>query len=199
LRPVLDDVLARGAHLIAGEISDDGSVTIPLVLGGVSPSSRLLREDIFAPVLALVTVADDKEAVSRANDCPFALAASIFTRDESTARLLAARINAGAVTINDLIIPTADARLPFGGRGRSGFGVTRGAEGLLELTTPKVVTVSRGKFRPAFDSPQPGDEALFNAYCRLAHGRGLKSRWAALVSLIRSISSRSKSSPQDNT
>lgn len=199
LRPVLDDALARGAHLIAGEISDDGSVTIPLVLGGVSPSSRLLREDIFAPVLALVTVADDHEAVSRANDCPFALTASIFSRNESAARLLAARINAGAVTINDLIIPTADARLPFGGRGRSGFGATRGAEGLLELTTAKVVTVSRGKFRPAFDSPQPGDEALFNAYFRLAHGRGLKSRWAALVSLIRSISRRPKSSPQDNT
>ncbi len=199
LRPVLDDALARGAHLIAGEINDDGSVTLPLVLGGVSPSSRLLREDIFAPVLALVTVADDHEAVFRANDCPFALTASIFTRDESAARLLAARINAGAVTINDLIIPTADARLPFGGRGRSGFGVTRGAEGLLELTAPKVVTVSRGKFRPAFDSPQPGDEALFNAYLRLAHGRGLKSRWAALVSLMRSISRRTKSSPQDNT
>jgi acyl-CoA reductase-like NAD-dependent aldehyde dehydrogenase len=199
LRPVLEDALARGAHLIAGEINDDGSVTIPLVLGGVSPSSRLLREDIFAPVLALVTVANDHEAVSRANDCRFALAASIFTRDESTARLLAARINAGAVTINDLIIPTADARLPFGGRGRSGFGVTRGAEGLLDLTAPKVVTVSRGKFRPAFDSPRPGDEALFNAYFRLTHGRSLKSRWAALISLIRSISRRPSSSPQDNT
>ena len=136
---------------------------------------------------------------SRANDCPFALAASIFTRDESAARLLAARLNVGVVTINDLIIPTADARLPFGGRRRSGFGVTRGAEGLLELTAPKVVTVSRGKFRPAFDAPQPGDEAMFNAYLKLTHGRGLKSRWAALVSLIRSISRRPKSSPQDNT
>jgi acyl-CoA reductase-like NAD-dependent aldehyde dehydrogenase len=198
LRPLLDDALARGAHLIAGEISDDGSVTIPLVLGGVSPSSRLLREDIFAPVLAMVTVVDDDEAVFRANDCPFGLTASIFTRDEPSARLLAARISAGFVTINDLILPTADGRVPFGGRGRSGFGVTRGAEGLLELTTPKVVTVSRGKFRPAFDAPQPSDEAMFNAYFRLAHGRGLKSRWAALVSLIGSIARRPKASGKDN-
>ena len=198
LLPVLADALARGAHLIAGEISDDARVTLPIVLGGVSPSSRLLRQGIFAPVLALVTVADDHEAVFRANDCPFALTASIFSRDESAARLLAAQINAGAVTINDIIIPTADARLPFGGRGRSGFGVTRGAEGLLELTTSKVVTVSRGKFRPAFDAPQPGDEALFNAYFRLAHGRGLKSRWAALLSFIRSIFRRPKSFSQDN-
>jgi acyl-CoA reductase-like NAD-dependent aldehyde dehydrogenase len=198
LRPLLDDALARGAHLIAGAISDDGGVTLPLVLGGVSPSSRLLREDIFDPVLAMVTVVDDDEAVFRANDCPFGLTASIFTRDESAARLLAARINAGVVTINDLILPTADPRVPFGGRGRSGFGVTRGAEGLLELTAPKVVTVSRGKFRPAFDSPQPGDEALFNAYFTLAHGHGLQSRWAALVSLLRGISRRLKPSSKDN-
>ena len=49
----------------------------------------LLREDIFAPVLAIVTVADDHEAILRANDCPFALGASIFSRDESAARALA--------------------------------------------------------------------------------------------------------------
>jgi hypothetical protein len=146
----------------------------------------------------MVTVVDDDEAVFRANDCPFGLTASIFTRDEPSARLLAARISAGFVTINDLILPTADGRVPFGGRGRSGFGVTRGAEGLLELTTPKVVTVSRGKFRPAFDAPQPSDEAMFNAYFRLAHGRGLKSRWAALVSLIGSIARRPKASGKDN-
>jgi acyl-CoA reductase-like NAD-dependent aldehyde dehydrogenase len=197
MRPAIEDALTGGAHLIAGEFRDDG-VTFPIVLGGVSPSSRLLREDLFAPVLAMVTVADDDESIFRANDCPFGLAASIFTRDEPAARLLAARINAGVVTINDLILPTADARGPFGGRGRSGFGVTRGAEGLLELTTPKVVTVSRGKFRPAFDSPRPGDGAMFTAYCRLAHGRGLKSRWAALVSLLRSLARRSKASPGDN-
>lgn len=194
LRGVLDDALSRGANLIAGEISEDGSLTLPLVLGGVSTSSRLLREDIFAPVLAVVTVADDQEAMFRANDCPFALGASIFSRAESVARGLAARINAGVVTINDLIIPTADPRLPFGGRGRSGFGVTRGAEGLLELTIPKVITVTRGKFRPAFDPPHGSDEALFSAYLTLAHGRGLKSRWAALVSLITTIFRRSRSS-----
>ncbi len=120
----------------------------------------------------------------------FALAASIFTRDDAAARFLAARLNVGVVTINDLIIPTADARIPFGGRKRSGFGITRGAQGLLELTTPKVITVSRSHFRPAFEAPQPGDARLFQAYLKLSHGRGLKSRWGALVSLIRSISGR---------
>ena len=191
LRPLLDDALAGGAHFVAGALLENGSITTPLVLAGLSPGARLLHEDVFAPVLAMVTVADDEEALARANDSPFALAASIFTRDDSAARFLAARLNVGVVTINDLIIPTADARLPFGGRKGSGFGSTRGAQGLLELTTPKVITFSRSGFRPAFEAPQPGDASLFQAYLKLSHGRGLKSRWGALVSLIRSISGRS--------
>jgi acyl-CoA reductase-like NAD-dependent aldehyde dehydrogenase len=187
LRPLLDEALAGGAHFLAGEIDEDGSIIMPLVLAGVSPRAQLLREDVFAPVLAMVTVADDHEAVSRTNGCPFALAASIFTRDESVGRRLARDIDAGVVTINDIIIPTADPQLPFGGRKRSGFGVTRGAEGLLDLTQPKVVSTSRGRFRPAFEVPRPEDARLFQAYLKLAHGRGLRSRWTALVTLIRCI------------
>jgi acyl-CoA reductase-like NAD-dependent aldehyde dehydrogenase len=198
VRPLLEDALSRGAHFIAGEIRDDGPIMTPVVLGGMAPSSQLLRADIFAPILAIVTVVDDHEAILRANDCPFALGASIFSRDESAARSLAARINAGVVTINDLILPTADARTPFGGRGRSGFGVTQGAEGLLELTRPKVITASRARFRPAFDAPQPGDEQMFQSYLKATHGRGLKYRWHALVALIRNLAGRNKS-PQQNT
>jgi acyl-CoA reductase-like NAD-dependent aldehyde dehydrogenase len=197
LRPLLDDALAGGAHFVAGAIRENGSIATPLVLAGLSPGARLLQADVFAPVLAIVTVAGDEEALARANDSPFALAASIFTSDESAARFLAARLNVGVVTINDLIIPTADAHLPFGGRRRSGFGITRGAQGLLELTTPKVITVSRSSFRPAFEAPQPGDARLFQAYLKLSHGRGLKSRWGALVSLIRSISGRKKVSRKE--
>jgi acyl-CoA reductase-like NAD-dependent aldehyde dehydrogenase len=194
LRPLVRDALTRGAHFIAG----DESANAVVILGGVASASRLLREDIFAPVLAVVTVTDDHEAVLRVNDCPFALTASVFSRDEAAARSLAARLNAGVVTINDLIVPAADARVPFGGRGRSGFGMTRGAEGLLALTVPKVVTVSRGSFRPAFDPPQPGDEALFTAYLKFTHGRGFKPRWNALVSLVRGLVRRPSSFAQNH-
>jgi len=157
---------------------------------------NVLREDIFAPLLVVVTVVNDDEAVTRANDCPFALGASVFTRDNAAARQLAARLNAGVVSINDIIVPTADAHVPLGGRKRSGFGVTRGAEGLLELTAPKVITVSRSKFRPAFDPPHPGDEAMFQAYLKLAHGSGLGQRARALVALFKSLFGRTKHSSQ---
>ena len=66
----------------------------------------------------------------------FALGASIFSRDIAKARALAARIKTGFVLINDLIVPTADPRMPFGGVKASGFGTTRGEEGLLEMTLP---------------------------------------------------------------
>ncbi len=192
LRPMLGEALAAGVHFIAGGLHDDGSVLTPVVLGGATPGHRLLQEDVFAPVLVVVTVASDDEAVTRANDCPFALAASIFTRDQSAARQLAARLNAGVVSINDLIVPTADAHLPFGGRKRSGFGVTRGAEGLMELTVPKVITVTQSKFRPAFDPPHPKDEAMFQAYLELTHGRSLRNRARAALALLKSLSGRTK-------
>jgi len=179
--------------LIAGGISEDGDIATPLVVGRVSPSSSLLNEDIFFPFLVIVPVLNDQEAVFRANDCPFALAVSIFSRDESAACSVAAKVHAGTVMVNDLIIPTADPRLPFGGRRHSGFGSTRGAEGLLELTSPKVITVSRAQFRPAFDPPHAADKAIFEAYIKLAHGRGLKGRLAALFLLIRGVSRRRKS------
>jgi delta 1-pyrroline-5-carboxylate dehydrogenase len=146
-----------------------------------------LQEDTFAPVLSIVTVADEAEAVRLSNNCPYALGASVFTRDKSAGRRVAAQLNAGFVSINDLIVPSADPRVPFGGRAASGFGATRGAEGLLELTTAKVISVSGAKFRPAFDAPRPRDEQLIQSHLKLAHGRGFGRRWRALAGILSSV------------
>jgi hypothetical protein len=77
--------------------------------------------------------------------------------------------------------------LPFGGRGRSGFGVTRGAEGLLELTTLKAVAVRRGWSRMHLAPPEAGDAALFAASIAAAHGRTWKGRASAWWSLLRNL------------
>jgi acyl-CoA reductase-like NAD-dependent aldehyde dehydrogenase len=112
LSALLNGALADGAHIIAGGIRADGNVETPIVLAGVSPRSRLLQADVFAPVLAIVAVADDREAIQCANDCPFALTASIFSGDVSAAHRMALDIKGGVITINDLILPTADPRVP---------------------------------------------------------------------------------------
>jgi acyl-CoA reductase-like NAD-dependent aldehyde dehydrogenase len=185
LRPLIHQALRQGAHLLAGKLLAGGEMVGPLVLAGANKSSTLLREDIFAPLLTIQTVTDDEEAVAFANDCPYALGATIFSRDEIGARVLAPRLAAGVVLINDLIAPTADARLPFGGRKFSGFGLTRGPEGLLEMTTTKVVSVHRGRSRPHFDEPQAGQDALFLGYLRAAHGRSWWQRLTAFIEMCR--------------
>jgi acyl-CoA reductase-like NAD-dependent aldehyde dehydrogenase len=172
-----------GAHVVAGGIGRDGLLRLPTILAGVPSSARVLREDLFLPILSMMTVADDDEAVTQVNGNPYGLGAAVFSRDEKAAHALAARLRTGVVTINDLIVPTADARLPFGGRGRSGYGVTRGAEGLLELTVTKVVTSTRGRFRPAFMPLSPRDRPLVMAYLRWSHG----NRWRAWVPLVRAL------------
>ncbi|MBA2435411.1 MAG: aldehyde dehydrogenase family protein [Chthoniobacterales bacterium] len=116
-------------------------------------------------------VADEATAVARAEAHDYALGVSIFSRDVAKAQSIAPHIKSGFVLINDLIAPTADPRLPFGGVKKSGFGVTRGDEGLLEMTFPHVVGVRRGKFYRHFDETSAGDAHIFFSYILAAHGR----------------------------
>lgn len=91
----------------------------------------------------------------------------------------------GSVVVNDLIVPTVDPRLPFGGRRLSGFGATRGTEGLLALTTAKSISVRGGRFRPHYDPPDADQLRLALAYIAAVHGHsgigGRLARWAELA------------------
>ena len=97
-----------------------------------------LHEDRFTPVAALLVVPDEAAAIVVANDGPYALGATVFG-PAATSRRVAASLRAGCVVVNDMIAPTAHPALPFGGSSASGFGVTRGAEGLLAMTRPQAV------------------------------------------------------------
>lgn len=144
------------------------------------------------PRLPIERARDEHDAVSRINAADFALGASIFTRDIQKAKALAGRITTGFVTINDLIVPTADPRMPFGGVKASGFGATRGDEGLLEMTFPHVVAIRRGRWHPHFDEPHRDDARLFSACIRAAHGR---SRFAGIRDLLSAFLDRNKTRP----
>ena len=155
-----------------------------------------VAEDLLArlsiarvPIMLIERVHDEEAAVHRANDADFALGASIFSRDVARARTLAARIKTGFVLINDLIAPTADPRMPFGGVKASGFGTTRGDEGLLEMTFPHVIAVRHGRAHPHFDEPASGDAQLFSAYIRAAHGT---RRFTAFRDLFRALIAKFK-------
>jgi acyl-CoA reductase-like NAD-dependent aldehyde dehydrogenase len=176
------DAVDRGARLVIGGHPDDHGAA-PTVLADARVEMPLLREDVLAPVLALVSVRDDEDALLAAAQCPYALGATVFG-NERPARDFAARVCAGVVVINDVIVPTADPRLPFGGRKRSGFGLTRGAEGLLELTAAKVIIARRGTARWHLDGLRSSDEAIVHHYIRAVHAGTWRARLAAWRSLV---------------
>ena len=187
-RELINEAMAEGARLVTGKFMDEDFVK-PFVLTGAAPAMRLLQEDLFAPVLSLVSVHDDDAALAAASRCPYALGAVVFG-EESGARKLAVRLHAGVVVVNDLIVPTADPRVAFGGRGRSGFGVTRGAEGLLEMTTVKSVVVQRAEFLPHLDGAKASDEKFFQTYITAAHGGTWRQRARAFGSLLRQMAGK---------
>jgi acyl-CoA reductase-like NAD-dependent aldehyde dehydrogenase len=183
--PLLKEAIDQGARLAAGRL-EPPRLFGPLVVANALPSMRLLQEDVFAPVLSVVAVADDANALKADAQCPYALGATVFG-EESGARALAERVDAGVVVVNDMIVPTADPRAPFGGRRLSGYGVTRGAEGLLEMTRTKVILVRRGTWRPHYGPPDEATAELAQRYLEAAHGRGWWPRLGATAGMMRAM------------
>jgi acyl-CoA reductase-like NAD-dependent aldehyde dehydrogenase len=173
LRADADVGLALRALRFALSLNDGATCMVPQRLFVHRDLARRMVDDLKAG-LPVETFSGDDEVVARVNDCPFGLGASIFSRDRSAAQRLAMRLRTGLVTINDIIVSSADPRLPFGGRRRSGYGATRGAEGLLEMTVPKVVTHSSSRFRPAYDPVTDKTLAGILSYTRLVHATGLR-------------------------
>ena len=140
--------------------------------------------------MKFVGVRDDAQALEIARVDRHGLGAAIFSKDEAAARRFAAQLRTGFATINDIIVPTADPRFPFGGVRGSGFGTTRGAEGLLEMTYPHAVALRRARFLPHLEEPHAGDDQVFAAFIRMMHGRGASSRFAAMRSLVAATRNR---------
>ena len=188
---IVREALQSGGRIVAGGLDAHGRLSGPTVLADVAHTTRAATADLFAPV-AVVFPYDQLDASERlARTCPYALGASMFG-PEAAARALGARLDVGVVTINDVIVPTADPRVPFGGRAGSGYGTTRGAEGLLAMTRPKALAWRRGRFRPHFDPTRPGDERIFLGTLRVAHSRTVAGRVRAAAELIRALARRGR-------
>ena len=172
----------------------------PLLVLDPDRDSPVVTSDLFAPVLSLLPVASVEEMLAADAACPYALGASVFG-PEADAVALADRVHAGCITVNDLIVPTADPRIPFGGRGESGYGVTRGGEGLLALTRPHVVMTRRGSWLPHLDEPHPQDAALLGGLAQYGHAATWRARMAGLKRLItaaRRLSPTPATPPRDD-
>lgn len=163
-----------GSARLDGRAREDGRVGATLILQA-RPEMLAMRGEVFAPVLSGMRVGDVAQAVAAHGQCAYGLTASVFG-PEREAKKLARELRVGHVVVNDLMAPTADARVSFGGVGASGFGVTRGREGLLAMTRSRVTQTQRGRSLRGYEPVGEQHVGLFAGLIRAMYGSGVGAR-----------------------
>jgi len=137
----VNESVALGARVAlgGGRLDGAGYYFQPTVLTDVTREMPVFQEETFGPVAAVIRVRNEEEAIAVANDTGFGLGASLWTSDVRRGKRLAARIEAGAVFVNGMV--ASDARLPFGGVKRSGYGRELSEFGLHEFMNVQTVWV----------------------------------------------------------
>ena len=187
LQELVADALHQGATLSLNGVSEtkgDESAVTATMITCATPALRSMQADIFAPILSVMKSGDWTEALAASTACPYALTAAIFG-PEAQARQLASQLRVGNVLINDIVVPTSDPRVAFGGRGRSGFGVTRGVEGLLAMTTPRTIQMQRIRSRLPYEPTGEDHAEFFNGFALAIFGTGLGCRISGWMRMIR--------------
>ncbi len=179
-RRQLTDDLAEAEQLGAKVI---GQIGAPILVLDGKPQMRIAQADLFAPVLTVLRVPDRQALAAAYAACPYALTLAIFG-NEREAEQIGHQLCACTVLLNDLIVPTADPRIPFGGRRASGYGVTRGAEGLLEMTASKSVLVRRGKSIRHYQATGDAHARLFRGVIGWQHAAGWSARIAGFKAMV---------------
>lgn len=193
---------AAGARVLAGgaDAKDGEGETRdypPTVVRVDDDDTPLMRDETFGPVLPIAFVDDVDEAIARANASRYGLTASLWTRDRRRARLLARKLRAGVVTINDHAFTGALPNAPWSGHGETGWGITGSPLALDVLTRPRFVLVdkSRAKRELWWYPYTPALTAVALALATLRNGAaGLVARISALFGLVGAMMRRARES-----
>ena len=173
------DAVDKGAKVLVGghRRQGDGQFFEPTVLVDVDHSMKIMREETFGPTLPIMKVTNAEEAVELANDSPYGLQASVWTRDATLGEQLARRVQAGVVCVNDAQVNYTALNLPMGGWKASGLGSRHGANGIRKYTKSQSLLVTRiapKRDLHMFPYSKLRTRAL-GGLMRLLYGRGKRS------------------------
>ena len=152
LAGLVRDALAKGARL-ALDGGQDGRAMGPTLLEAVTPEMEIDREEIFGPVLPVVTYADATEVIARINARPKPLALYVFDRDRARVDQVVGATTSGSVGVNLTVLQFSHAGLPFGGVGNSGLGAAHGEHGFRAFSHDRAVLVNRFSVLPMIFPP----------------------------------------------
>lgn len=143
------DAVESGARILFGgkPMDRNGLFHLPTLLADVTPEMKIYREETFGPVIPVIRVANECEALCLANDHMYGLTGSVWSSDIQKARTLASQMECGQVNINDVIASVANPAIPFGGIKDSGFGRYHGPEGLTSFMHQKAIMRNKGRNR----------------------------------------------------
>lgn len=188
----LEDALSKGAKILVRTEPVDSNLKniLPaVVLTDVNHKMRVMREETFGPVLAVMKVDSMDEAVQLANDSDLGLTGSVWTRNRQAGETLARRLEVGAVLINDHLMSHGMAETPWGGFKNSGNGGrTHGQWGFEEMTQPQVIVRDYFPFARQSMWWHPYNKKIYDSFLHLPNlmfGTTLKRRLQGLWSLFR--------------
>ena len=172
----VQDAVAKGARVLVGgkRTGGAGDFYEPTLLVDVDHSMECMTEETFGPTLPVMKVRDAQEAIRLANDSPYGLAASVWTKDAKKGEQVARQVEAGAVCVNDAQINYVALEVPMGGWKASGLGSRHGPGGIRKYTKQQTILVTR--FAPKRDVhmlPYKGRTTkLVGRLLKLLYGRG---------------------------
>jgi acyl-CoA reductase-like NAD-dependent aldehyde dehydrogenase len=175
----VNDARDKGARILVGGHAKRGAGNFfePTVMVDVDHTMKAMTEETFGPTLPIMKVRDAEEAIRLANESPYGLAASVWTKDVRKGEAIARRIQAGAVDVNDAMLNYAALELPMGGWKASGLGTRHGAGGIRKYCAQQTILVTR--FAPKRDVHmfpyRKGTARLIGGLTRLLYGRGRRS------------------------
>jgi len=177
--------LRAGARDATGTLAEPlGRLVRPTALLDCRAGFEVVQGDHFGPLLAVVPVANLRDMLAVHRSIGQHLATSVFTKDRSRGRDIAADLVSGIVMINDSMVPTGHPAVGLGGRGPSGIGISRGEEGLLAMTHPVWVTESNGLIRRMTTTMSPSLVRMTGRFLRWWYGGSSRDRAPETVPVV---------------